>query len=356
MISIQPSANGLLIDWLTLRCPIVCLGDAVQQKLLQCMDTVTSVDSDGEVRWQKKHLDLEKLRSDSPGLFWTVQSDGKADYLVAAGSPASLHFGVNVFGSLDIRANADVLRHTAQKALGAILPPLSVWQCRRIDITGNYALPDEGSVKQALRALLNTDGVRRKASSHAKGGDSVYWSPTSDLRKGKAYHKGPHLRMMARRREDYPITLEQLELADRLLRLEHTLGARWFRRLQMKWQDITEEQLQGIFNDYFEPLTGGLEVKDMGRYEIVQLIQEKNGCTEGLALSAFTTYRNIKADGFEETKASMRRSNWFKHLKLLRTAGFTDAQLCAGNVIPFQSVRIILAQPVANWEQLRRTA
>lgn len=356
MNSITTSASGLLIDWLTLRCPLACLGDAVISRLHDCMDTVTSCNSEGEVRWVKKHLDLEKFRSDSPGLFWTVQSDGKVDFLVAAGSPASLHFGVNVFGSLDVCSNSEVLRHAAQKALGVILPPLQVWQCRRMDITGNYALPDEGSVKQALRALLNTDGVRRKASSHARGGDSVYWSPTSDLRKGKAYHKGPHLRMMARRRDGYPVTSEQLNLSDRLLRLEHTLGARWFRRLQMEWLALTEAQLQGIYTDYFGPLVGGLEVKDMGRYEIVRLIQDKTGCTEGLALSAFTTYRNIKADGFEETKASMGRRAWFNHLKLLRTAGFTDAQLCAGNVVPFQSVRIILAKPVACWDDLRRVA
>ena len=251
MTAILYSDKGLLIDWLTLRCPIMALGPAVAAKLHSCMDTVTSVDADGEVRWVKKNLDLDKLRSDSPGLFWMVQGDGEHDYLVAAGSPASLQHGVNVFGSLDIQHCANVLRATAQKALGAILPPLALWQCSRIDITGNYALPDHGSVKQALRALLNSDGVRRKASSNAKGGDSVYWAPTSDLSKGKAYHKGPHLRMLARRREDFPVTAEQLDLSDRILRLEHTRGARWFRRLGMPWQQLTVELLEGLFLQFF---------------------------------------------------------------------------------------------------------
>jgi hypothetical protein len=44
------------------------------------------------------------------------------------------------------------------------------------------------------------------------------------------------------------------------------------------------------------------------------------------------------------------------HLKYLRTAGINDADLHSGNVIPFRSVRIILAQPVTCWEDIRRAA
>lgn len=70
----------------------------------------------------------------------------------------------------------------------------------------------------------------------------------------------------------------------------------------------------------------------------------------------FTTFRNIKADGFEETKAGMAPRTWARHLSILRKAGFSDAQLCAGNVIPFQSIKVLLALPVSGWADLRKSA
>ena len=356
--SLTDETPGLLIDWLTLRCPLAEFTGAVRDKIRSCMGTVVCTDSDGVIKWQKMSLDVEKLRSDSDGLFWSAQGDGKQEYLVVAGSPATLAHGVNVFGSLDIVAGAEVLRAAAAKALGVVLPAIAGWQCRRIDITGNYALPDAGSCKQALRALLNCDGVRRKASSDKRKSDSVYWGGNSDLTRGKAYHKGPHLRHL-HRRKGLDLSLEQFDLADKLLRLEHTRGSRWFRRLEQAgrhWSSLSPVELSGLFVEFFHPLVSGLEVKNMGRLELVRQIEKGAGVTHQQALQAFATYRNIKQDGFEETKASMARATWFRHLRALRAAGFSDAQLCAGNVIPFQSVRVLLASPVASWDQLRAAA
>ncbi|MDO9448873.1 MAG: hypothetical protein Q7J21_00185, partial [Rugosibacter sp.] len=225
----------------------------------------------------------------------------------------------------------------------------------------NYVLPDAVSVRQALRQLLNTDGVRRKAGSTSRGGDTVYWSPTSDLTKGKAYAKGAHLKVLIRKGklEESDLSPEQLTMADRLLRLEHSRCARWFRRFEQaggKWLSLTAEALQHLYIDFFGPLTGGLEVKDMGREQIVGQI-EKGACvTHQQALQAFATYRNIKVDGFEETKSSMALRTWRRHISVLRKAGFSDAQLCAGNVIPFQAVRVILARPVTCWADIRVAA
>ncbi len=350
--------NGLLIDWLTLRIPLDSVGQSIYDRVRDCLGSVVCTDADGVIKWEKRHLDVDKLRSDSQGLYWAAQSDGKADYLVIAASPASLNHRVNVFGSLDIRAGAETLRKVAMQALGAILPPLECWQCRRVDVTGNYALPDDASVRQALRQLLNTDGVRRKAGSASRGGDTVYWSPTSDMAKGKAYAKGAHLRSMLRRGkltdQDFPEST--LAMADRLLRLEHSRCARWFRRFEQSgghWLNLGTEALKYFFYEFFGPLTGGLEVKDMGREQIVNQI-ESGGCvSHQQALQAFATYRNIKADGFEETKSSMALRTWRRHISILRKAGFSDSQLCAGNVVPFQAVRILLAQPVCGWADLR---
>jgi len=353
------SSTAYLIDWLTLRLPLEKLQDeALHRRVRDCLNTLHCSDSDGCLVWEKQVLNVDALRSDSVGLFWQLQSDGKRQYLVIGGSPASLEHGVNVFGEVDIQYCAKVLIHAARKELGALLPSFEQWQCRRIDITGNYALPDSASVKQALRQLSISEGGRRKASNDHRGGDSVYWNPTSDLTKGKAYHKGPQLRRLVRMGK---LALDEayLALADRLLRFEHTRGARWFRRLQEQgqcWYDLTCQQLIGFFMEFFGRLVDGVEVKDMQRHELVQKIKETNGCTSSQAEAAFATYRNIRADGFDIAKGFISRATLYRHLKMLRAAGISDADLVSGNVVQFRPVRVVLAQPVASWDELRRAA
>ena len=94
----------------------------------------------------------------------------------------------------------------------------------------------------------------------------------------------------------------------------------------------------------------------MDRTTLVALIKDANGITEGRALAAFTTYRNIRADGFETVKGFMSRSTFYLHLRYLRNAGITDFDLYNGNVVPIRPVRVVLAQPVASWEDIRRAA
>lgn len=352
-------SSPYLIDWLTLRFPLGAeLGQALSDKVRACLDTVVCCDADGELKWASKKLDIDALRSDSAGLFWMVQGDGKHDYLTIGASPASLEHGVNVFGSCDIQHCAAVLVREASKQLHAILPHPSKWQCRRVDITGNFVLPDAASVKQALRQLCLADGGRRKATNKQRGGDSVYWNPTSDLAKGKAYHKGPHLAHLVRRGA-IDLSDDLISLADRLLRLEHTRGARWFRRLAESgrhWFDLGVSELEALFTEFFGRVVDGVEVKEMDRHELVSRIASCNGITEGRATAAFTTYRNIRADGFEITRDYMPRSTWQLHLKYLRAAGISDADLQQGNVVQFRPVRIVLAQPVTSWDDIRRAA
>lgn len=348
-----------LIDWMTLRIALgSTLGEALTARILLCLNTVHCIDRDGLVLWTKQSLDIDALRSDTPGLCWMVQSDGKNQYLTVGASPASLEHGLNVFGSCDIRYCADVLIRHAAKALQAILPPLELWQCRRVDVTGNYVLPDAASVKQALRQLTLADGGRRKATNNARGGDSVYWNPTSDLAKGKAYHKGPQMAFLCKKGV-IDVSQELIDLADRILRLEHTRGARWFRRLVeagLHWFDLTVGELEGLFIDFFGRVVDGVEVKEMERQELVERISKVNAITEGRAAAAFTTYRNIRSDGFEVTKGYMPARTWYLHLKYLRGAGISDADLQQGNVVQFKPVRIVLALPVTCWDDVRRAA
>lgn len=349
----------LLIDWLTLRIRLdsTLLASVVQERVLSCLGQLHCYDSDGSRIWSKNVLDVDKLRSDSVGLFWQVQGDGLHTYLVIGGSPAAVEHGLNVFGTLDIRHAANVLIRAAMREFHAILPPLEHWQCRRIDITGNYLLPDAATVKAALRMLMLSDGSRRKAGS-AGDSDTVTWNHSSDLSKGKGYHKGPQLRRLVRKGK-VQATDEQLNAADRLLRFENTKGARWFRRLAeagRKWWQLTAFELWKEYESFFGRLVQGVEVQDMNRETMVKAIRDANGITQGRAEAAFTTLRNIREDGFEVVKGFMSHATFYRHLRYLRTAGVTDADMRTAKVIPFRPVRIVLANPVGSWAEIGRAA
>jgi hypothetical protein len=247
----------------------------------------------------------------------------------------------------------------ASRCLQVLLPGVADWQCRRIDVTANYALPDAVSVKSALGQLLVTTGARRRPSSHNRGGDTVYWNPSSDLSKGKAYHKGPQVLNLWKKNKLDSLPAE-VELLQRVIRLEHTRGGKWFRRLKekgLRWQDLTEEALIRLHTEFFSPLVGtGIEVKNMERQEIVKAIVVANGCSEQQALAAFNTYRNIREDGYFVIKESMARNTFYVHQRLLRAAGINDSHLHTASIIPFPKVRFVLARPVSCWDDIRRAA
>ena len=66
----------MLIDWLTLRYPLNNeLGQNLVARIRDCLGFVVSVNSEGVEQWRKNTLDLDKLRSDSDGLFWSLTGD-----------------------------------------------------------------------------------------------------------------------------------------------------------------------------------------------------------------------------------------------------------------------------------------
>jgi II/X family phage/plasmid replication protein len=350
----------MLIDWLTLRIKLDAgLGKNLHERILGCMGYTLCFDSDYKEKWRKHALDIDKLRSDSQGLYWSITADGQGQpYFTIGASPASIeNEGLNVFGSCDIRHCATVLIEHAGKSIHSILPNWTHWQCRRLDITANYDMGNAAQVKQALRLLLGTDAPRRRTNSDNKGGDTVYWNPTSDLQAGKAYHKGAHLRMMSRR-GNLLVDDETLDLADNLLRLELKLGARWFRRYEQvqddDWHTMTQYELTEIHHKFFDALIGGgVEVHDMGTllHEL-----EKVCPTKGRALAAHRTWALIKTIGYSQTQSSVPRSTFMRHCADLRSAGLSNADLCAGIVIPFRRQQLVLREPVTAWTQIRMAA
>lgn len=362
--------NGLLIDWLTLRLPVKSLPISLQERLFQNLDTVCAftLDASGaplELRWETKRLNFDTLRSDSAGLYFTVTYIGPEAWFYLGASPAALDHDTNVFGHLDLCAGSESLLRRARKAFACFLPHPDEWELVRMDITGNYALPDAAMVKTALRTLMQTDSARRKATSGKGCGDTVLWSPTSDRFAGKAYHKGPHLRHLFRK-EQIVIDEERLLLADRLLRLELRVGSRFFREIKNSkrhpafagrhWTTFTPVELAALHRVFFGPLVDGVEVRNMGRVESVEMIAAANGITAGRARAAYGTYKAIKESGLDEVKASMAERTFYLHKKYLLGAGYSDADLCAGNVVQFKPIRIVLAQPVTCWDDLRAAA
>jgi len=339
---------------MTLRYPLARLPDAIRDRIRGALGSIIMFDPDGVSKWEKPILDFEALRSDTPGLCWTVTGNADGEQMLTIGaSPAFLAHGNNVFGSSCPRESATVLVRFAQRCLNAILPAPYAWECRRIDVTENYALGSLREVKQFLRQLMTADAGRAKAASG--GGDSVYWNKGSDLRKGKAYAKGPQLRNLLNQRK-LEISDDCLDLADRLARLELTLGSRWFRRLQEEgrnWWDLTPEELQAQHEQYFGRFVGKQEVTDMG-----SLLEEleKVAPTKGRALAAHRTWAMIKAIGYELARESMPRATWYLHTKYLRAAGLSDADIGAGNVLPFRRREICIANPVRSWAELRTAA
>lgn len=345
----------MLIDWLTLRHPLTAaLGETLHEKIQAAMGHMMHISPQGEMLWTKQVLDWDDIRSDSVGIYWNMTGDGEQYYLNIGASPSSLeNDGVNVFGSLDLAHCSTVLVNAASVALGSILPHWRQWDCRRMDITANYDMGSAAQVKQALRLLLATDAPRRKTASDNKGGDSVYWNAKSDLRSGKAYHKGAHLRYQMKR-GNIVCTSEQIELGDRLIRLEMKLGARYFRRLESDWRDFTAAELVAEHSNFFSSLIGAgdVEVSDMG----ILLKELEKVTTKGRALAAHRTWSLIKTIGYTQTKESMPAGTFANHLTFLRAAGLSSADLCAGVVIPFRKKALILEQPVFSWDELRKAA
>lgn len=349
----------MLIDWITLRYPLDQFGGFLAEKIRANLGRLVQVSPSGEILWEKAQPDWEAIRSDSLGLFWSVTGDGEGRlYLTLGASPSSLkNAGVNVFGNLCVKSAAQTVLAFAAKALGCILPDWSMWQCRRLDVTCNYDMGSAAQVKQALRLLLATDAPRRRTNSDRRGGDTVYWNPSSDLQAGKAYHKGAHLRLRVRK-GDIVLEEDYLQRADNLLRLELKLGSRWFRRLEERggdWKSLGAHILAEVHSDFFSKLIGNasVEVNDMGKL-LEEL--EKVAPTKGRALGAHRTYSLIRTLGYSQARESMPRSTFSLHCSYLRAAGLSSADLCAGKVLELRKRSLVLSDPVLSWHEIKIAA
>ena len=175
----------------------------------------------------------------------------------------------------------------------------------------------------------------------------------SKLRQGKAYAKGDHLRYQDRKKLA-EVEPWEINLADNLLRLELSLKSQYWReRTEKKWHEYTEDALDDLHEIYFKGLIGTMEVVEMDslRQRIIESAE-----TEGRGLAAYTCWALIKTVGREEARASMSKTAWYRSLKILKTAGLTDADFQAQNIVPFRRRVIELGEPVRCWEDMKRVA
>ncbi len=340
----------MLIDWVTARVPldrlslearIVCA--AIGERIIRfCPRT-------GSVRWETAAWDT--VRSDSHQVVVRVGSD-----LWMQGSPARvIADGCSVFGAgasaaLDLLGCVDVMRRFVQQHLATDLPQVHEWIVSRSDVTGNLELESLEEVRAALSILRNCEGGRYRVSQQA--GDTVYWSHTSKHRSGKAYAKGPHLCYLMKNktytgRHYYPGEIQQ---ASRLLRLELKLGREWFHRHD--WKTADAATLTHEWENYFARMIGGVEMQTDAN--ILQRLQAV-ATTEGRARAAYGCWLIIKSEGWERARSAHARTSWHRHLRLLRAAGFGDADISAGRVVQMRR-KVMEARLVRSWAELKRAA
>ena len=346
-----------MIDWLTLRTPINHFMEChLAEQFASHIGETKTFDAQGNLLSTKLNFDLDTLRSDAKGIFWQIKNDGKNICLVIGASPASLEFNNNVFGSDDIRHCATVLIRTAEKHLAMLMPPLTAWQCRRIDITENYLLDDNKQVKQALRELRNGDGSRQKAST-SKTGDSVYWGQGSDYIMGKAYDKGTQSEFLdnqnERRQKSRVFASHTIDLLKRILRLELSLKRLWFEKNKQDYLTITPYQLRQLHINYFSQFIGTLEVTDMTNL-LENLYQVAP--THGQALAAHKTWALIKSIGYEQTKLGTPKPTFCRHIRILKLAGLSMADLQSATILNFRKQAIVIANPIRTWDELLSAA
>ena len=333
-----------MIDWLTLRMEMGHLDPLVRQRLQARNAYIYRVESTGELSWEVPAR--ESIRSDSHQL--TVQIGGQGGYLSLMGSPARIGQTHNVFGSGDIQDCARRMIAWASEALCEPLPTeFFVWRVTRVDVTHNYDLGSLDAVLSALGNLRQSEGGRYQVRTSA---ESVYWSPSSRLRSGKAYAKGPHLDYMMRKGHGF-VDDDQFAKSQNLLRLEFSLRAQfWRERSFKKWWLYTEQELDALHHEFFQPLIGK-EVITMNNDLLSQLIEKAP--SEGQARSALATWGLIQAQGLRTVENTLSRATWYRHRRILMDAGISLADMHAGKVLPFRVTTVPLREPVRGWGEIR---
>ena len=354
----------MLIDWLTARVSLDHLTPEGREAALLLGDRISRFcPRTGEIRYESSAWD--SIRSDTHQI--TLRVTGSEFWI--QGSPARVTGdGCAVFGSgasarLSLGGCLDAMRLFVQQQTGVALPPdLTLWHVSRVDVTGNLFLSSLSEVHDSLRILRDCEGGRYRVSQQA--GDTVYWSHKSKLIIGKAYAKGPHLLYMLKQKTytGRPYSLEEIELANCLLRLELKLGREFFQRHD--WRTLTPENLIAEWRRYFERMIGGCEVMNDAKLHerivsaalTVQIKKDKDGApvyaSQAMGRAALGCWVMIQQNGWERARNFYTKTTWYRHLKILRAAGLGDADISAGQVVAIRR-KVFEARLIQSWAELK---
>ncbi len=360
----------MLIDWITARVSCQHFSRDTWLRLSTMTDRVMRYcPRTQEIRWETMAWD--SIRSDSHQLAFRVGSDA----LHIQGSPArccgdgDTVFGSGPSSSLDLKGCVTRMARFISGQIETELPiEPQYWEISRIDITANLLLDSLEDVRMALSILRSCEGGRYRVSQQA--GDTVYWSHRSRIRSGKAYAKGPHIVYMQKQREytGRKYDDKEIQLINRLLRLELKLGSQYLRERSPKWYNITPQWLENQWRGYFERMIGDADMKTDNQikeriYQAAEtLLPEINKSrknpiksSEGMAKSAYGCWLLIQSEGWEKAREAFSKTTWYRHLRILRLAGLGDADISMGQVVPIRR-RIFEAQIVHDFHQLRQLA
>lgn len=344
-----------MLDFVTAHVPLTAFSEFDVTKLLSLGDRVMRYcPSSGDVRYITTAWD--SIRSDSHGLNYRVGTDlwvqgsparciGSGESVFSSGASAA----EDVVGCLD-RMIAMLYSHLDLETR----PDVDAWDVCRVDVTRNLLLDSLPEVRQALAFLRNAEGGRLRV--YQPDGDTVYWNKNSRYKKGKAYAKGPHLRyqMGQKKYTGYRYTDEEIEQAQRLLRLELTIFKRqWQKNLGIdKWQELTPAILGQQWQEYFSRLMGSTIMNDEELKERIEAVAP----TVGQAKAAYTMWYLVKSMGWELAKESHTSTTWYRNLKILKESGLTVTDIGNGKVIPFRVQKLVLGREVCSWSDLRKAA
>jgi len=344
-----------MIDWMTLRCSRLNLSPEVIQYFDAQADKLMKVDKDGVIMWCVPMR--QNIRSDSHQI--SVMLDMRD--IEISGSPARVMHDNNVFGSGNPHDCFDAMLDHVERTANVQLPrALNKWRCTRWDITHNYAFQNSAEVRQALSNLRHAEGGRLQVR---QTGETIYWSPQSRHRSGKAYHKGQHLRYLISQ-DKATATDEEISLADKLLRLELTHRSHWFKdTATKKWWQYTQGELEMEHEKFFRQVIGTdgvVEVSDLQQACIdaanseAKHVSTRNPRARGMAI--FRTWCLIKQLGYQQTRDTMPKATFYRHILILKSIGLSLADLHSGNVIPLRRKALVITQPVRSWQELREAA
>lgn len=336
----------MLLDWVTARVPLDLLTPEARRAALELGDRICRYcPKTGDVRfesaaWESVRSDSHQIAVKAGSDFWMQGSPGRVigtgDTVFAAGAAAAL----------DLVGCVERMRQFVAAKLGCELPPAHLWIVSRVDVTGNFQLGSLAEVRAALSILRGTEGGRYRVSSQK--GDTVYWGGASRLRKAKAYAKGPHLVHLLKQKtySGHMYSAEEVSAADRLLRLELTLGREWFAR--NPWLSATADALREEWEDYFGRMIGGADMAADCDLQDRVIAAAK---TPGRGKAAYGCWVMIQREGWERAREFYSKSTWYDHLKVLRSAGFGDADISTGQVVPLRR-QIMQARLVTHWSQI----